>query len=184
VSAVTIYWTLLLPTTPADKPYKITSYGRALRANKAQLVNAFIVARISDERRALMVAMAMIETTTMSPSQRDASKDSRTDGAANASIFNLSEDMMRQLGYVGDIHLLDPLTALPDVVSLIDYGVETWGVTRLLNFVRGGRQAFNDGTSYGAEDYRNAVATILRAIDRFPPLMTDDRRVEIYVPHV
>jgi hypothetical protein len=58
-----------------------------------------------------------------------------------------------------------------------------WGVTRMLNFVRGGRTAFDDGTSYGAADYRDAVATILKVFDRFPALLTDDRRVEIYVPH-
>jgi hypothetical protein len=181
---MTIYWTLLLPTMPADKPFKITSYGGALRANKRQLVNAFEVGGVRDERRALMMAMAMIETTTMSPSQRDASKDGRTDGAANASIFNLSEDMLRLLGYKGDIHLLDPLSALRDVVVLISKAVDTWGVTRLLDFVRGGRTAFNDGSSYGVGDYRNAVATILRNIDRSPPLMRDDRRVEVYVPHI
>jgi hypothetical protein len=181
---MTIYWTLLLPTVPADKPFRITSYGNALRANKRQLRSAFDVSRIIAERRALMMAMAMIETTTMSPSQRDSSKDSRTDGSANASIFNLSEDMLRLLGYKGDIHLLDPLSALRNVVVLISKAVDTWGVTRLLNFVRGGRTAFNDGVSYGAADYRNAVATVLRNIDRYPSLMWDDRRVEMNVPHM
>ncbi|MGE5345473.1 MAG: hypothetical protein ACM3JH_05915 [Acidithiobacillales bacterium] len=181
---MTIYWTLLLPTTPADKPFRIVSYGNALRANKRQLRNAFEVSRIGDERRALMMAMAMIETTTLTPSLRDADKDRRTDRAANASIFNLNEDLLRQLGYEGDIHLLDPLSALPDVVTLISKGVDTWGVTRLLNFVRGGRTAFNDGVSFGAADYRNAVATGLRNIDRYPSLMWDDRRVEMNVPHM
>lgn len=181
---MTIYWTLLLPTEPASKPYRIVSYGKALRANKRQLRSAFDVSRIREERRALMMAMAMIETTTLSPSQRDASKDGRTDGGANASIFNLSEDMLRQLGYQGDIHRLDPLSALPNVVLIIDNGVVNWGVTRMLNFVRGGRTAFNDGVSYGAADYRNAVATVVRNIDRYPSLMWDDRRVEMNVPYM
>ena len=69
------------------------------------------------------------------------------------------------------------------MVGLIDKGIDNWGVTRMLNFVRGGRDAFNDGVSYGATDYRNAVATILRVIDMTPSLMKDDRRVEIYVPY-
>ncbi|OLE54621.1 MAG: hypothetical protein AUG51_07500 [Acidobacteria bacterium 13_1_20CM_3_53_8] len=177
------YWTQLLPTMSANRPYKITSYGAALKGNKQQLLNAFHVRAIRNERRALMMAMAMIETNTMSPSQRDTTKDTNTDMSANASIFNLSEDMLNHLGYQGNIHLLDTLTSLPDVVGLIDKGINMWGVTRMLNFVRGGRKAFNDGVSYGAMDYRNAVATILKVIDMFPSLMSDDRRVEIYVSH-
>jgi len=177
------YWTQLLPTMSANRYYKITSYGAALKGNKHRLLNAFNVRAISAERRALMMAMAMIETNTMSPGERDTTKDTNTDGSANASIFNLSEDMLNQLGYSGNIHLLDPITSLPDVVGLINKGINIWGVTRMLNFVRGGRAAFNDGVSYGAVDYRNAVATILKVIDMFPSLMSDDRRVEIYVRH-
>lgn len=180
---VTNYWKLLLPGMSANHQYKITSYGAALKANKERLHAAFNACGIRDEWRALMLAMAMIETNTMSPSERDATKDRRTDKAANASIFNLSEDMLNQLGYQGNIHVLDPLASLPIVVGLIDKGINMWGVTRMLNFVRGGRTAFNDGVSYGAADYRDAVATILKVFDMFPALMTDDRRVEIYVPH-
>jgi hypothetical protein len=40
--------------------------------------------------RALMLAMAMQESTHMDVRERDASKDGRTDKAANATIFNLS----------------------------------------------------------------------------------------------
>ena len=177
------YWKLLLPDMMANCDYKITSYGNALRRHKERLLKAFDVCAIRDERRALIVAMAMIETNTMSPDERDTTKDKNTDKSANASIFNLSEDMINELGYVGDIHHLDPLSSLPELVGLINKGVEKWGVTRMLNFVRGGRTAFNDGVSYGAAGYRNAVATILKVIDSNSPLMSDDRRVEIYVPH-
>jgi hypothetical protein len=180
---MTNYWKLLLPAMSANRNYKLTSYGAVLKGNKERLLKAFDVRAIRDERRALMIAMAMIETNTMSPSERDTTKDNRTDKSANASIFNLSEDMLNQLGYQGNIHLLDPLTSLQDVVGLINKGIDMWGVTRMLNFVRGGRTAFNDSVSYGAADYRNAVATILKVIDMDPSLMRDDRRVEIYVPH-
>ena len=178
------YYKLLLPGMSTNCKYKITSYGAVLKANKERLHAAFDARGIRDERRALMLAMAMIETNTMSPSERDATKDTRTDKAANASIFNLSEDMINLLGYQGNIHVLDPLASLPTVVGLIDNGINMWGVTRMLNFVRGGRTAFNDGVSYGVANYRNAVATILKLFDEFPSLMTDDRRVEINVPHV
>ena len=131
-----------------------------------------------------MMAMAMIETRTMSPSQRDATKDNRTDGGANASIFNLSEDMLRRCGHHGNIHILDPLAKLSEVVRLIAVGINHWGIDRMLNFVRGGATAFNDGVSYGAVDYRNAVATICKVIDIHPSLMFDSRRVAINVPYM
>ncbi len=177
------YWKLLLPDMMANCDYKITSYGSALRNNKERLVKAFDVRAIREVRQVLMMAMAMIETNTMSPSDRDTTKDKNTNKSANASIFNLSEDMINELGYVGDIHQLDPLESLPTVVGLINKGIDTWGVTRMLNFVRGGRTAFNDGVSYDAAGYRNAVATILKVISNSASLMKDGRRVEIIVPH-
>jgi hypothetical protein len=177
------YWKLLLPDMMANCNYKITSYGSALKNNKERLVKAFDVCAIREERRVLMMAMAMIETNTMSPSERDSTKDKNTDKSANASIFNLSEDMLNELGYVDDIHQLDPLESLPKVVELINKGIDTWGVTRMLNFVRGGRTAFVDGVSYDAKGYRNAVATILKVISESASLMNDNRRVEINVPH-
>lgn len=136
------YLKLLLPTLNAtpNKTYKITRYGCSLKHNKGLLLKAFAANAILNERRALMMAMAMIETHHLSPSERDATKDKNTDESANASIFNLSEDMLSQLGYQGDIHLLDALTALPEVVRLINKGIDVWGTERMLNFVRGGRR--------------------------------------------
>lgn len=181
---MTKYWKLLLPGMSANRAYKIHTYPSVLQANKSRLHQAFNASGTREEWRVLMMAMAMIETRTMAPSERDATKDTRTDGAANASIFNLSEDMLRRLGYRGSIHILDPLGRLPDMVRLIALGINRWGIDRMLNFVRGGYTAFNDGVSYGAADYRNAVATILKVIDIYPSLMFDRRRVEINVPHV
>lgn len=46
---------------------------------------------LPDERAALLVAMAMLETTNMDVKQRDSSKDSyRFGSAANVTIFNLN----------------------------------------------------------------------------------------------
>lgn len=133
-----------------------------------------------------MMAMAMIETLHLSPNERDKSKDNKHDKSANASIFNLSEDMLNELGYHGNIHLLDPLTSLQAVVGLISKGIDRWGVNRMLDFVRGGRTAFEgkaQGVAFEAADYRNAVATILKVIDMSPALMSDDHRVAIHVPY-
>ena len=177
------YWTQLLPTMPANCSYKISSYGAVLKGNKQLLHNAFKARAIRNERRALMMAMAMIETNSFLPSQRDPKKDQNVDKSANASIFNLNEEFLNKTGYQGNIHLLDPLTSLPIVVGLIDKGINMWGVTSMLNFVRGGSTAFADGVSYDAVGYRNAVATILMLIDKFPSLMYDDRRVDINVKY-
>jgi hypothetical protein len=182
---MTNYWKLLLPRESAKRKYHIQRYGPELKANKEQLQRVFEVCGIPDEDRALMVAMAMIETKTMSPSERDASKDKKPDKSANVSIFNLNEDMLRELHYPNkDIHQLDLLSSLPTVVVLIERGIRAWNVVRMLNFVRGGRKAFIDGWSFGVDGYRDAVATILRLFDEDPALVTDDRRVEINVPHV
>lgn len=191
---MTNYWHVLLPNESASYPYRIESYGSLLRSNKALLLQAFAVHNIREERRALMMAMAMIETTHLLPNERDAKKDNRTDGSANASIFNLNEDMLRRLGYQGNIHLLDPLAALPQVVTLIDraidktnwgitpnQGVSASGVTAMLNFVRGGADAYKDGVSWDARNYRNAVATALKLISGDPSLMSDDRRITMNV---
>ena len=181
---MTMYWTQLLPGTNGNHDYKLRSYGALLASNKGLLAAAMGARTIRPERCALMVSMAMIETHHFSSSERDAKKDGRTDGGANATIFNLSEDLLRQVGYTGNIHLLDALSSLSIVVGYIDKGINTWGVTRFLNFVRGGRDAFNDGVSYGAADYRCAVATALKLIDMYPALMSDDRRVEMDVKYV
>src|SRR5262249_23139559 len=50
------------PMEKANCAYKITSYGHALKQNKGLLNKAFDDHNIADERRALMLAMAMIET--------------------------------------------------------------------------------------------------------------------------
>jgi hypothetical protein len=190
------YRSLLLPRESATFQNKIVNYGASLRANKTTLSQAFAASNIRNERRVLMMVMAMIETNHLSPDERDKTKDTRTDRSANASIFNLNEHMLREVGYQGDIHLLDPLAALPQVVTLIDRAIDkpTWsirpnpgvsasGVTAMLNFVRGGSAAYRDGVSYDAANYRNAVSTGLRLISSDESLMSDERRIEMKVAH-
>ena len=193
---MTDYARLLLPNERTDHAYRLRSYAPELSANKARLVAAFEARRIVEGRRILMMAMAMIETTHLSPRQRDDSKDDFDDGSANASIFNLNEDMIRRLGGPQNIHSLDPLNALPQVVALINRaidladwgitpnaGVPASGVTAMLDFVRGGSTTYRDGTSYDAAGYRRAVATAMHVISNDMALMTDDRRVEMNVAH-
>lgn len=131
---------------------------------------------------ALLVAMAMIETNHMCPTERDATKDCNTDGSANVSIFNLSVDLVQCAGFEGDVCCLND--DLVQAVQVLAAAMQKWGVLPTLDFVRGGRTGFEDHVSYGCADYRRTVATVLARIDQDPALMTDDRRVEVDLVHV
>lgn len=181
---MTRFWSDLLPGMPAACAYTVTPYGPELARNKAALAAACREAGATPDQAALFLAMAMIETTLLSPEQRDASKDGRADGSENVSIFNLSVDLVRRLGWCGDPRALNAASQLPAVLRLLARGASSWGVERLLDYVRGGYTAFVDGTSYGARDYRDTVATVLRVLDAQPQLFSDDRRVNVELAHV
>ena len=182
---MTQYWSDLLPSMPADRAWNINQYGPALQANKAHFWASCSRVGVRGAMCALLLAMAMLETNTLSPAERDTSKDGREDGAENLSMFNLNVDMVRRLGYQGeDPRELNAPDALPAVIGYLDRGAREWGVDRMLNYVRGGWTAFIDGYSYGAWAYRNAVATILRRFDADPELLHDDRRVDVHLEHV
>lgn len=168
---------------PGNLGYSIGDYGPDLQANKYKLRIACDQAGISWERRILMYAMAMIETNHMTSAERDSSKD-QMGLAANTSMFNLSIDLVQYTGYQGDPWYLNKDEGMADAVRVINSGIDQWGVNRLCAFVRGGRQAFNDGYSYGASDYKNTVKSIYYAIQNDQNLLWDSRRVEIYLNHV
>lgn len=182
---MTCYWRDMLPDTPADKAYALRSYGHVLQGNKALLTAATRSGgAVTDAMLALMMAMAMLETTTMSADDRDRTKDGSPDRSANCSMFNLSEDLLLHIGYTGRFEDLNDVHNLPTVVAQIGIGVKKLGVHGFLNFVRGGRKGFLDGTSYGVDAYRATIATILSVIDAHPRLLSNDQRVDINLVHV
>lgn len=181
---MTRFWSQCLPNEAANMCFTISSYGSVLKANKELLRQAMQAQATPDHLQALMLAMASVETTTMSSADRDASKDNTTDGSANVSQFNLSIDLVRCIDASVDPWSLNDPANMQALVRLIQQGLQRWGIPSYLNFVRGGRAAFQDGESYGAAEYRNTVATILRLFDRFPDLLTDDRRVNVSLVHV
>jgi hypothetical protein len=179
---MTKFWTELLPKLPADRQINLTHYGSLLQQNK-NILNTVINSQVTAPYfQALLIAMAMIETTTMTSDNRDCSKDGTV--SANISLFNLSIDLLQTLGYKNDPLLLNNIANLPIIVQLLKLGFDKWGCESLLNYVRGGRTAFNDGHSYDAYGYRNTVATILRQFDKDPTLLWNDVRVEIVLQHV
>jgi hypothetical protein len=168
---------------PGNAPYSLNSYGETLRSNKDKLARACDAANISWEHRIIMYAMAMQETVTFSSADRDASKDGMGD-AANVSMFNLSLDFVKSAGYGGDPWSLNRDEHMADAVTTIRMAFESWGIDRALNFVRGGRTGFVDGTSYGVHDFRNSIKSIARVIESDASLLADDRRVDVYLVHV
>lgn len=181
---MTKYWSECLPDMPANCNYSISSYGDVLKVNKKRILDACKHKCIKPNIHALFIAMAMLETTLMTSQQRDATKDLRTDGSMNVSLFNISIDMIKRLGYNEDILKLNDDNNIHIVLELLQKGINQWGIIKLLNYVRGGYTAFIDGCSYDVWNYRNTIATVIRVIDANPLLLTDDRRVDIFLKHV
>lgn len=168
-----------------DCAHTLVDYGDELKNNKALLNAALIKANILDRNVCiLLMSMAMLETTTLNTAHRDTTKDDCTNGATNVSLFNLNTDMIKELKFSYTNDFLNDPKNLYVIVHILITAIRLWGVNRLLNFVRGGRTAFNDGHSYGAADYRNTILSIYKVVKSDISLMTDSRRVQIYLQHV
>jgi hypothetical protein len=170
-----------LKTVPGNATCSIVYYGNVLLANKAGVTAACNSCLATAEECMLLLAMGMQETTLLTSAQRDASKDAyaMADGMANVSLWNLAFDLVTGLCFGGSPWLLnlDPRSA---ACILVD-GIRRWGIPNILNFVRGGRTGVQDGVSYGAWEYRNTIATIVRALRNDTSLLTDGRRVECFL---
>lgn len=171
--------TPLQVNAPGNARFQISNYGGSLQGNKSRLAAAADSAGANMQEKALIIAIAMQETTYMRGSERDANKDGTS--SANISILNMNIDMVQMLGYTrGDGGAyLNSDERLSEAATYLLKAFRTWGIERTLNFQRGGRTAFNDGTSYGARDYRNSIATIYNKIAQDQALMSDGRRVEV-----
>lgn len=169
---------------PGNANWSVSGYGPELQANKEKLRMACERVGASWELRVLLLATGFQETTSLSSRDRDASKD-HSGPSANVSAWNLSLDLVQQVGsYAGDPWDLNREDRLDDVVRTVRDGIDKWGVNRYLNFVRGGRTAFDDGHSYGAHDFRNSIKTMCGVIHGDHSLMWDDRRVNVDLVHV
>lgn len=180
-----MYFPQLQISTTSTLNYTLSDYGNELIYNKAKLINAFNNVSLYDNNiRALIMSMAMLETNTLNTTSRDTSKDKNTDGSTNVSLFNLNVDMIQSLGYNYTNEYMNDPDNLDSVINIIIRAFMTWGFDKTLNFVRGGRKGFVDSKSYGSEDYRNTIVSIMNAILKDQDLMHDSRRVEIYLNHV
>ena len=179
---MTRFWSNLLSSMPANERYSVSSYGDFLTTNKALLNAACDRQKIIPNYRALLFAMAMVETTTFSSANRDTSKDGSI--SSNVSLFNLNVDIVHTINPSIVPSTLNDPKYLDSAILIVIKAVEMWGVVRFLNFMRGGRTGFNDGVSFDCYGYRNTIATILRVLDAQPSLFNDSRRVNILLEYV
>jgi hypothetical protein len=160
--------------------------GATLAANKAAMVAQLKAMGATQAEINLIIAMGMLETQHMDPSERDASKDGTP--SANYSAFNLNPYLLNQLGFRGDPNSLNDPKNLGSVMKLMLNGVRgggsggTMSTTDFLNIVRGGQSANANDPNVIA--YRNGIATINAQIAADPSLLTDNRRVNVTVNHI
>lgn len=166
----------MLPQTgPLPPVRKVWTPGGELAMNKRAIHDAFRACGVLPERRALLMAMAFLETEHLTARERDRSKDGTP--SENVSLWNLSADLVRFVGIKGDIRMLNH--SLQRAVCLLDKALTQLGVVKTLHFVCGGRAAYEDSRSHGAQEYVRAIAAILSAIDKDPALLTDGRRADL-----
>lgn len=165
-------------------PYKLTSYGAELQRNKRAIVSAAKAKGASPEMTALFVALAMQESTKMTAAQRDTTKDNNKDGSANYSLWNLSEHLIKSVGYTGDLKVLNDDKQVSQVIDIIMKGIKKYGMVKYLRFVRAGSTGLTSPTAYGSPVFISSIATMLRVMHEQPSLLNDSRRIEIHVEHV
>jgi hypothetical protein len=166
----------------SDAQYNVSYQSQDLQNNKYLLQQA-CNGNVSWETWVLILAMGMLETNNLTSNERDSTKDN-SGNSANVSAWNLSLDLVQQVGYDKNPWDLNDTNNMKDVVNLIQSGINKWGVNSFLNFVRGGSTSFKDGYSYGVADYRNAIKTMANAIRSDHDLLYNGNRVNCYVQHV
>lgn len=180
-----------VPLSADNSPIK--SYGARLQSNKQGIYKALKSLGLPDAKIKLYLAMAMLETNSMDPADRDKAK---TGVSTNYSAWNLNQDMITRLYGLG---LLDKqissqallaslnvndLNGRMNAIKIIVAATNAWGVNDMLNYNRGGYTGWKDGVSYGCLGYRNAIAQMVQRIDSRPELLQNDQRIDIFVQNV
>jgi hypothetical protein len=174
------------------------NHGDRLRTNKQLLRTVFDNLRIAPDRRIFMLAIAMQESQTMSPGERDWTKDCTTNDSANYSIFNINLDFIRfvtgsdppsSLPLVDNSGLINT-TSVGAAADIINKAIDKLGSpTRVLVFHSGGRTAYKAMTPTDIDPKRllkghaDAIKTIMKRLEDDAGLQNDPRRVGIAVQH-
>ncbi len=152
-----------------------------LRVNKQRIIDAVKHQGGDADDVLYALAMAMQESECCACVQRDASKDGTP--SANFSCFNMNLDYLQVLGFKG-IPDLNCETNLEEAVHYLLAGFKAWGRDSVMNFHRGGRTAWQDGVSYGAGEYREAIKSVVEYLRTNPDKMVDASRIAYDVEHV
>jgi len=124
------------------------------------------------------MAIGMLETNTFDPKNRDRKK---TGDSTNYSQFNMNRDLLRRIGMVSN--RLNSWSGVKMAALAVKKALAEFGVNGFLNFLRGGYTGWEDGKSYDCAGYRNGIASFIKYFDKYPKLLTDNRRVDINVKH-
>lgn len=155
-----------------------------LRLHKNQVIQACKDLGCTDLQKATFLAMGMLESEEFCSSQRDCTKDGDA-MCKNFSAFNMNGDFLQMLG-IGEEEreALNREDNIANAVRILILAENTWGIDKVLAFHRGGRTAFNDGVSYGAQDFIVKIKATAQHLLQNPQLMADNNRVAYCVPHV
>ncbi|MES2830361.1 MAG: hypothetical protein V4695_00015 [Pseudomonadota bacterium] len=177
--------------------FKTADYGPDLAKNKKEILSSLEKAGATDDEKAMVISMFMVETTMMNADQRDMSKDDKTDGSRNFSSLNLNESMLgggfgnEKEGvktYQSGVDLNDPANIGQAAVACLE-GMRLHGAGAWLAGQRGGGPAATRHSDIGTaitnkknkeifENFYSSVLTGMEAMKKDPALLTDSRRVE------
>lgn len=73
---------------------------------------------------------------------------------------------------------------LHDSVRILMSAFDQWGVKDTLAYVRGGYSGWKQPNQPDVIEYWQSIAAILSYIDQDPALLTDSRRVEVFLKHI
>lgn len=176
---MTRFWKELLPEMPANFIFKLTHCGTSFSHNKRIILDACrnAIPNCPTSFYALCLVMAMTENNTLRPKVL-------LNPHENISIWNLSSEFIKFMRYEYDPIELNLPDNISEVIKLMYIAVSTYGVEITLNFIKGGKKAFDDGIKYGEYRYRNCIATQLRVMDLHPELLYDDQRIDILLEKI
>jgi hypothetical protein len=196
--------------------------GASLAANKARVLRACDTlftntkkknGQSADLMKRVVMAYAFIETSTLSASERDFTKDPGAvnfcgAGGVNYSAFNLNYQMIKDIGLpdVGDSILMpdNPSSSILNTdtdegvmlaVRIIVAGLKKWGLDLYVSYLRGGTTLFESdrkrsenydlsGGRFKVTVFKCGMSKIVEMIVQDTSLMTDSRRACLNIPWV
>jgi hypothetical protein len=174
-------------------PYKLQAYDK-LDVGKQRVLAAARQQNCTDAYCVLLLAMAMIETTTLDSHDKDAAdrrKAAATDKSVNFGIFNLNQDQIGRTLLYGPSPTVAALTFLNtnggvfDAVRIILKSFSLWGIRDTLSFHRAGGSAFDNPYTPWTLDIANYHNAIRRGVEQLDynqtSMLTNNVRVEMVV---